>query len=164
MNLTEYKREINGIRQASLCFLVNEDNILLTMKKRGFGEGKWNGFGGKADLNEDIEACAIREAREEVSIEPINLKKAATMFYYYDTPNRDKNWEVTVFIIDKWEGLPDESEEVRPEWFNINDIPFEQMWSDDKYWLPRILNGEELRGEFLFDEKMEIIDFDIVHI
>jgi 8-oxo-dGTP pyrophosphatase MutT (NUDIX family) len=34
--------------------------ILLGMKKRGFGAGKWNGFGGKLEENESNEAAAKR--------------------------------------------------------------------------------------------------------
>lgn len=32
--------------------------VLLGMKKRGFGAGKWNGFGGKVQPGETIEEAA----------------------------------------------------------------------------------------------------------
>jgi 8-oxo-dGTP pyrophosphatase MutT (NUDIX family) len=35
------------------------------MKKRGFGAGKFNGFGGKVEPQESILEGAIREFREE---------------------------------------------------------------------------------------------------
>ena len=38
------------------------------MKKRGFGEGKYNGFGGKIKDKETIEAAAIRELYEETEV------------------------------------------------------------------------------------------------
>jgi hypothetical protein len=28
-------------------FMHQNENVLLGMKKRGFGQGRWNGFGGK---------------------------------------------------------------------------------------------------------------------
>jgi|TARA_Y100000031_G_scaffold61222_1_gene69064 hypothetical protein len=41
------------MRQVSLCLLLreNKDNreILLAMKKRGFGQERWNGVNGKND-------------------------------------------------------------------------------------------------------------------
>lgn len=43
------------------------------MKKRGFGVGKWNGYGGKLDEGESIERCAIRELEEECSIVSHNM-------------------------------------------------------------------------------------------
>ena len=35
------------LRQATICLLRKNDEVLLAMKKRGFGVGKWNGVGGK---------------------------------------------------------------------------------------------------------------------
>ena len=45
----------------TLLFVRNNFNeILLGLKKRGFGEGKWNGFGGKVNPTETITDAAIR--------------------------------------------------------------------------------------------------------
>ena len=57
------------------------------MKKRGFGKGKWNGFGGKVEEGECIEDSAVRELEEEcgLQVHPSNLNNVGTMIYYYDT-------------------------------------------------------------------------------
>ena len=47
----------------------DDDNVLLGLKKRGFGEGKWNGFGGKVHSNESILDGAIREVKEECNLD-----------------------------------------------------------------------------------------------
>ncbi len=44
----------------TLVMVTNESNILLGLKKRGFGSGKLNGFGGKVEPNESIEEAAKR--------------------------------------------------------------------------------------------------------
>lgn len=44
----------------TLLFVVESDRVLLGMKKRGFGAGRWNGFGGKVDRDETIEEAAKR--------------------------------------------------------------------------------------------------------
>ena len=41
--------------EATLCFLLRKDEILLAKKKYGFGVGKWNGVGGKVEKGETIE-------------------------------------------------------------------------------------------------------------
>ena len=51
------------------------------MKKRGFGMGKWNGFGGKVELNETIYNAAERELKEECNIKPINSRFLALMIF-----------------------------------------------------------------------------------
>ncbi len=38
----------------------DDKQILLGLKKRGFGEGKWNGFGGKVHVGESIAKGAVR--------------------------------------------------------------------------------------------------------
>lgn len=43
---------------------VAENKVLLGYKKRGFGEGKWNGFGGKLEPGETVAEAALREMKE----------------------------------------------------------------------------------------------------
>jgi hypothetical protein len=44
---------------------------------------------------------------------------------------------------------------MRPKWFHVDEIPYDEMWSDDKLWLPFLLNNKKFKGYFLFnaDEK-----------
>lgn len=70
----------------TLVLLVNQEKqeILLGMKKRGFGVGKWNGFGGKVSEGETIFQGALRELKEEASIYCPNLHfvgKVNTLLY-----------------------------------------------------------------------------------
>ena len=44
----------------TLVFIIEPERILLGMKKRGFGAGWWNGFGGKVQSDETIEEAARR--------------------------------------------------------------------------------------------------------
>ena len=41
--------------------------------------------------------------------------------------------EVHIFKVSDFAGEPTESEEMRPQWFSLEEIPFDQMWSSDKY-------------------------------
>jgi 8-oxo-dGTP diphosphatase/2-hydroxy-dATP diphosphatase len=44
----------------TLVLVSKKCGILLGLKKRGFGEGKWNGFGGKIESGESVIQAAIR--------------------------------------------------------------------------------------------------------
>jgi 8-oxo-dGTP diphosphatase/2-hydroxy-dATP diphosphatase len=44
----------------TLVLVLKKCGILLGLKKRGFGEGKWNGFGGKIESGESVIQAAIR--------------------------------------------------------------------------------------------------------
>ena len=58
----------------TLCIIHEHPRVLLGMKKRGFGQGKWNGFGGKVNDGESIEEAAVRELEEEAGIRVQALK------------------------------------------------------------------------------------------
>jgi len=154
------------MKQTTLCFLIKErgkeKEILLAMKKRGWGQGKWNGVGGKLDVSrgdKDIFDAAIREMKEEIGVEIEKQEEMAILDFsypYLSNPD-EKEWRVRVFFASDWQGTPEESEEMKPQWFKINEIPFDNMWPDDKFWLPRVLNGERLKAKFIF-KAGEIID------
>lgn len=130
----------------TLVFLKTDDQILLAMKKRGFGAGKWNGAGGKIEPNETLIQAAIRECQEEIHVTPIRLEKVAVLDFYLD----DFPQQGHVYICEEWTGEPKESEEMKPAWYSIDQIPYPDMWEDDEYWLPLVLEGKKVEGEFTF--------------
>lgn len=141
------------MRTTTLSFLVKDGNVLLAMKKRGFGVGKWNGVGGKVVSGETIEQSAIREIKEEISVDVrvVDLQNVGTLKFSFQE-NPDWKQDCSVFIIKRWIGEPAESEEMRPQWYPIGQLPFDAMWVDDPHWLPKVLAGEIIQGEFLFDK------------
>lgn len=161
-NLIKYKETLTSpLRQATLCFLLKDNQILLAMKKRGFAEGKWNGAGGKpANIDKDIEATAIRETFEEIGVIPKSLQQMAVLnFYFLD--KSEWSQQVIVYTTKKWMGNPSESEEMAPKWFDINEIPYDQMWEDDKFWLPQILKGIKIEANFLFNKEQKMLEKDV---
>lgn len=142
-------------KQLTLCFVQDGPRLLLGMKKRGFGAGRWNGFGGKVDMDESIEDAARRELKEECSIEAAEMEKRGILeFAFRGDPTV---LEVHVFKAGGISGQPQETGEMRPEWFDIGVLPFEQMWPDDRYWLPLFLEGKKFIGTFLFEGSDKIL-------
>jgi mutator protein MutT len=143
----------------SLVFLLKDDQILLAMKKRGFGAGHWNGVGGKQDPGETIEQTAARECQEEIGVTPHDLEKVA--FHRFTFPDGSTDMLGHVFISRRWEGEPSETEEMAPRWFSITDIPYNEMWDDDILWLPAVLAGKKLTTVFGFDEHNHVTNANI---
>ena len=151
----------------TLCIVHSHPKILLGMKKRGFGEGRWNGFGGKVHAGETIEEAAKRETKEECGIEIGKIEKLGVMDFSWK--DNDEKIEVHVFKILDFSGEPFETEEMRPEWFEIEKIPFESMWPDDKFWMPLFLENKKFRGTFVFgkgdvvlEKELEEVERDII--
>ena len=138
------------------CLAIRDGKILLGMKKRGFGQGRWNGFGGKLLNNETIEESAKREIVEECGIIVQKIKLQGVLEFKY-IGDKQELVEVNVFLIKNFIGEPKESEEMKPQWFNLNEIPFSQMWPDDKYWMPLFLAGKKFKGKFIFKGHDDII-------
>ena len=86
------------------------------------------------------------------------MEKVAVLDFYFPDVPEEKEWgqQVTVFITDKWEGEPKESEEMAPRWFKIEDFPYNQMWSDDIHWMPKVLSGQKIKGRFIFSGEGEL--------
>ncbi|CAM9303448.1 unnamed protein product [Chrysoparadoxa australica] len=129
--------------------------ILLGMKKRGFGVGKWNGFGGKLEAGESVEQAAIRELREESQIKCTQLKKVGLLLFTLDS--YPKIMRMHVFEAVNYEGEPQETDEMRPQWFDERNIPFQEMWADDTYWMPLLLKGQCFQGEFNYGDENTVL-------
>lgn len=143
----------------TLCIVHQNEKVLLGMKKRGFGAGRWNGFGGKLNEGETVEDGAKRELLEEAGIVPVDLIPFANFrFTFLDSGD---DLEVRLFKITKFTGEPTESEEMKPQWFNVNEVPFSEMWPDDIYWFPLFLQNKKFRGEFNFKDQNNLIDYKI---
>ncbi len=136
--------------------------LLLGMKKRGFGEGRWNGFGGKVGGSELIEEAAARETREEAGIEVSGLDKVGIIKFEFQ--NNPEFIEMHIFRSGDFTGEPRESEEMRPKWFDVSEIPFEEMWPDDKHWFPLFLSGKKFKGRFLFEGFDKIIEQELTEV
>ena len=149
------------MRDSTLCFLVKgqpPEEILLGFKKVRFGADKYNGIGGKVNDGESIRDATARELHEEtgVRVSPDDLERVAELAFSF--PARP-DWDqvVHVYLARRWAGTPQESEEMRPTWFPVTALPFEQMWADDEHWLPRVLSGERVCARFSFGDDNETL-------
>lgn len=142
----------------TLLFLIDDDRILLAMKKRGFGAGRYNGVGGKLDNEETIEQALVRESQEEIGVTPLTYEKVAELDFIQDAETDPWHMYVHAYISRQWEGEPVETDEMAPRWFGLDEIPYADMWEDDQYWLPLVLAGEHVKGTFTFDEHDRLIE------
>jgi 8-oxo-dGTP diphosphatase / 2-hydroxy-dATP diphosphatase len=137
-------------KQMTLLIVEKNNRVLLGMKKRGFGAGRWNGFGGKVNPGETVEAAARREINEEAGIAVRDLTQVGVIDFEFQ--GKPGILEVNIFKSTNFTGEPAESEEMKPQWFDLDKIPFAEMWPDDIHWFPFFLAGKKFKGRFLFGE------------
>jgi len=134
---------------ATLLFVVRGSEVLLIRKKRGLGAGKINGPGGRLEPGETPAAAAERELYEELRVRPRTSPSfhGELRFQFVD----GYSMRVFVFRADDCEGEPTETEEAIPLWTPVERLPFDEMWADDRLWLPAALSGKRVEGAFVFD-------------
>lgn len=149
--------------------IIQNGRILLGMKRHGTGTGLWqHAFAGKVEKNETILEAAIRELQEETKLEvlPQNLEKIGLFEYEFSNPSLVPFvMEVHIFRAKSWTGHPKTTSEIRPKWFNIEDIPFSEMWPDNSYWLTKSIEENiAIYGYFLYQDWESITSYHIENL
>ncbi|BFH72428.1 8-oxo-dGTP diphosphatase [Sulfurisphaera javensis] len=130
-----------------LVIIKKNDFFLFIRKLRGLGKGFITFPGGKIEENESEKDCAVRETKEEIGIKIVELIQVAKIDFYLEDKLAE---EMTVFISSKFEGIPTETDEAIPMWLNY--VPYEEMWEDDRIWLPLVLEEKKIYCKFTFSD------------
>lgn len=138
----------------TLCVIRQGDEILLAEKKRGFGVGFWNGYGGKLEGDETIAEALIREIREESGLTLTSFEKRGEMYFHLSDGSTK---EVHLFEGIEYTGDLVETEEMKPAWFSVNNLPFDNMWASDALWYPYFLRREYFKCDVTFDEGKNVL-------
>lgn len=150
--------------ETTLCLLRKNDEILLALKKRGFGEGKYNGVGGKLEIGETSEEAMLRETKEEINVIPTKYEFNGVIEFLEYCKGEKQHLKFYLYIATGWVGEPTEAEEMQPHWFKIDQIPYDKMFKDDSIWLPIVLEGKKVNAKFEFDEEWNLISKEIEEI
>lgn len=154
------KRTIN----TTLVLIFQNNKVLLAQKKRGFAQGTFNGIGGKQDPGETIEQAMVRETQEEIGVTPTKYSQVGLIRFdtWYKGERVDLN--LNIFTCSDFVGEIEETEEMIPEWFEIENVPFDKMLPDDKEWFPIVVEGGNVYGTVFLEEdlKHSINNFKVV--
>ncbi len=134
--------------RAALCFIIKDGRILLIHKKRGLGAGKVNGPGGRLEKGESAHDAAARETREEVGLTPTGLQAMGELWFQFVDGYA---LHCTVFTAEGADGALIETAEAKPFWAALDAIPFDEMWTDDRHWIPWMLERRKFRGLFHYE-------------
>lgn len=134
--------------RAVLCFMRRPGQLLLILKKRGLGAGKFNAPGGRVEPGESEAAAAVRESQEEVGLTPLSPTPAGRLHFAFTDGYR---LSCRLFTAASHRGEPTETDEARPFWQDEERMPYHQMWADDRIWMPLLLEGRAFEAWFVFD-------------
>ena len=136
---------------AVLCYLKMKDKFLLIHKAKGrFGEGLWNAPGGKIESKESFRDAARREVLEETGLKVGGLRDVGFLKFFFGDKKKEPDWAVRVFETSNFSGKLKQSSEGGLRWFRQDEIPYAEMWEDDRLWLPLLISGKRFKGTFVF--------------
>ena len=143
------------MKVTTILFLTHGNEIYLSEKKKGFGTGYLNGYGGRIAEGESIEETAVRELNEEAGVTANlqKLEKVAVIDFFED---KEHIFECQVFFLPEWEGQLKETEEMaHPQLYPITNLPYERMWKSDRIWLPLIFAGKKIQARAYYKKGMD---------
>jgi len=142
------------MKLATLCYIKKDGKTLMlyrNKKENDYHEGKWNGIGGKFELGETPEECAVREIKEEtgLSVTAPELKGMIT-FPLFDGKD---DWYVFLFIVRNFSGELIDSPEGKLEWIPDNKITELNLWDGDRIFLEWLNQNKFFSAKFNYEGK-----------
>lgn len=121
-------------RIGTVCFIQDQDKVLLALIEYAQGNRKWTGIGGIVEENETPDEAVVREINEEtfIKVDKENLTKFKEL---------DLDIHLIIYKTKKWSGeLKIKDPSIKElKWFKANEIPYDQMYEDNDKWLPELL-------------------------
>lgn len=157
---------IDGVdyRRVVLCFLFRGSDsdsdsdrdghggrqVLLGLKRTGFGAGRVVALGGKIDGRETAREAAVREVEEEsgIALVPTEVHAAGTITWRFPAQPA-WNMAASLFTAEAGRAVAVSCEEIEPRWYGVGAIPWQDMWQDAPHWVPTVLAGRPVHARFV---------------
>ncbi|MFH1597449.1 MAG: NUDIX domain-containing protein [Patescibacteria group bacterium] len=151
------------MKRAAICFLVKKDGenyseVLLKKYKEGFCADKWNGAAGVIEKDEeDLENAMVRQTEEILGVTALTFDKVAEISFIF--PDK-KEWDqlVHVYLCTEWDGEVKEDDKTKTYWFKREKIPYDDMFTSDIFWVPKILTGKKIKTIVVYRNDFSITD------
>lgn len=152
-----------GLRKlipAVLVYIENEKSEFLMVHRIAQAQdhhlGKYNGLGGKLELDESPQEAARREVLEEsgLKIEPHEFKVRGTLHFPNFKPAKKEDWLVFVIVATlpvgqtPWSSGP----EGELSWVNRERILDLNLWEGDRHFIPFVLEGNPFMGTIWYQD------------
>ena len=135
--------------------------VLVGLKKTGFGAGLVNCPGGKLEPGESPEEAVVREFMEEtgMTLAAGDLTPAAELVFRFPDVPEWEDLRLHYFTAARFAGEPQESEEFAAEWLAEAELPYERMWDDSRLWLPPVLAGEHVVMDVTYAGRSKVASY-----
>lgn len=146
---------------ATLCYVEDGDKILMlhrNKRENDYHNGKYNGLGGKVELGETPEECAIREVKEESGLTVSDAQFSGFISF----PKFDKvnDWHVFIYRFKQFTGEIRDSYEGTLEWVEKSKLFDLPLWDGDKIFLKWVFDNELFHSKFNYKDG-KFVDYEV---
>lgn len=153
------------VKLATICYIDRGDALLLmhrNKKPNDVHQGKWISVGGKLEVGESPEDCAVREIYEETGLEVKAMRLAGVITFPDFTPGDD--WYTYVFRVTAFEGeLNLDCPEGTLEWVPYDQVLNKPTWEGDYEMFRWIIEQRPFfSAKLTYDRQQRLVD-QVVH-
>lgn len=151
-----YELGTRKIIPAVLVYIRKGDRVLMIHRSTRPGDyhsGKWNGLGGKLEVDESPLQAALREVQEEagLTLEPQRVKTLGVLHFPNFKAARSEDWTVFVFGAElptdhSWDPRAHPCKEGELFWVREEEILGLNLWAGDREFLPWVLEERPFLG------------------
>ena len=128
-----------------------------------YHEGKWNGLGGKLELDESPLEAACRELREESGLAlPVECFRSLGVLQFPNfKPHKSEDWMVFVFTVEikdsrNLKGLFQRCAEGELHWVVESEVMELNLWAGDRFFIPHVLEGKPFIGTIWYEGQVVV--------
>ena len=148
---------LNDVKEIAICHVIKSGNTILLVKtEEGLSKDKWNAPNTEIQKGEQPVKAAMRAVFQQTGLYVSKTTFHGTIRLFLNGKN-EYNYRLQVFSTKLFSGELKPNIKGEARWFDSTDIPYAEMWADDKYWTGLVLQGKEFEADFFFDEKNEKI-------
>jgi 8-oxo-dGTP diphosphatase len=141
-------------KELAICQVIKNNSILLIRADTGVGKGKWNAPSGEIAVGEKLDKGAMRNVFQQTGLY-VNKTIYHGTIRLFLSGKVEYSYKLHIFSTRVFSGDLKPNIEGEARWFNTSEIPYYEMWADDKYWINLVLEGKKFDADFFLDEKNE---------
>lgn len=142
------------VKDLAICHVFRSGTLLLIKPTEGIGKDKWNAPGGEIVQGDKPEKSAIKYLYQQTGLYASKVFNNGTVRLALNGQS-EFSYRLHIFSTKTATGELKPAIQGEVKWFNLTDIPYFEMWADDRYWLNLVMQGKQFDADFFFDEHNE---------
>ena len=144
----------NAVKELVLCHAIKAGSILLLKSDKEPYMGRWSAPQGNINGGEPLAKAAMRNIYQQTGLLPTKVTSHGTIRLFLNNSN-EYTYRIHVFSTRLFTGALKSNVDGEAKWFDMSEVPYHDMWPDDKYWTTLVMQGKRFDADFFLDEHNE---------